>query len=58
MRGIYFGSQITHLEQSTKSNHLLNPTLVSLLNYYQLHLIFIFTIILNNETERFRNLLD
>jgi hypothetical protein len=28
MRGIHFGSQITHLEVSTKTNHLLNRTLV------------------------------
>jgi hypothetical protein len=31
MRGIHFGSQITHLEESTKTNHPLNRTLVSLL---------------------------
>jgi hypothetical protein len=29
MRGIHFGSQITHLEESTKTNHPLNRTLVS-----------------------------
>jgi hypothetical protein len=28
MRGIQFGSQITHLEESTKTNHPLNRTLV------------------------------
>jgi hypothetical protein len=28
MRGIHFGSQITHLEVSTKTNHPLNRTLV------------------------------
>ena len=28
MRGIHFGSQITHLEESTKTNHPLNRTLV------------------------------
>jgi hypothetical protein len=26
MRGIHFGSQITHLEESTKTNHPLNRT--------------------------------
>ncbi len=30
MRGIHFGSQITHLEVSTKTNHPLNRTLVIL----------------------------
>jgi hypothetical protein len=30
MRGIQFGSQITHLEESTKTNHPLNRTLVLL----------------------------
>jgi hypothetical protein len=29
MRGIQFGSQITHLEESTKTNHPLNRTLVA-----------------------------
>jgi len=29
MRGIHFGSQITHLEESTKTNHPLNRTLVT-----------------------------
>jgi abortive infection bacteriophage resistance protein len=29
MRGIHFGSQITHLEESTKTNHPLNRTLVN-----------------------------
>jgi len=28
MRGIHFGSQVTHLEESTKTNHPLNRTLV------------------------------
>jgi hypothetical protein len=28
MRHIHFGSQLTHLEESTKTNHLLNRTLV------------------------------
>jgi len=31
MRGIHFGSQVTHLEESTKTNHPLNRTLVILL---------------------------
>jgi hypothetical protein len=26
MRGIHFGSQVTHLEESTKTNHPLNRT--------------------------------
>ena len=30
MRGIHFGSQITHLEESTKTNHPLNRTLVKI----------------------------
>jgi hypothetical protein len=30
MRGIQFGSQITHLEESTKTNHPLNRTLVTI----------------------------
>jgi hypothetical protein len=30
MRGIHFGSQITHLEESTKTNHPLNRTLVQI----------------------------
>jgi UDP-glucose 4-epimerase len=30
MRGIHFGSQITHLEVSTKTNHPLNRTLVNI----------------------------
>jgi cellulose synthase/poly-beta-1,6-N-acetylglucosamine synthase-like glycosyltransferase len=29
MRHIHFGSQLTHLEESTKTNHLLNRTLVT-----------------------------
>jgi len=29
MRGIHFGSQVTHLEESTKTNHPLNRTLVN-----------------------------
>jgi len=29
MRGIHFGSQVTHLEESTKTNHPLNRTLVT-----------------------------
>jgi hypothetical protein len=45
MRGIHFGSQITHLEESTKTNHPLNRTLVKL-----------GVKILNEEA--FRNLID
>jgi hypothetical protein len=42
MRGIQFGSQITHLEESTKTNHPLNRTLVKNdpLNSFMISMVF------------------